>query len=57
MIGEAECKLKPLDILWQNITLQYVVIIRTQKLMYVKDQQDKTIEKIEEKEGNGCGER
>ncbi|MPN02889.1 hypothetical protein SDC9_150110 [bioreactor metagenome] len=25
--------------------------------MYVKDQQDKTIEKIEKKEGNVCGER
>ena len=57
MIGETECKLNPLDILWQNITLQYAAIIRAQKLMYVKDQQDKTIEKIEEKEGNVCGER
>lgn len=37
----------PLDLLWDNIQLQYTAIIRAQKLMYVKDQQDKTIEKIE----------
>lgn len=57
MLGETECNLNPLDILWQNITLQYAVIIRTQKLMYVKNKEDKTIEKIEEKSGNVCGER
>jgi uncharacterized protein YjcR len=37
----------PLDLLWDNIQLQYTAIIRAQKLMYVKDQKDKTIEKIE----------
>lgn len=47
----------PLDLLWDNIQLQYAAIIRAQKLMYVKDQQDKTIEKIEEKDGNVIGER
>ncbi|MEG2750842.1 phage terminase small subunit [Anaerorhabdus sp.] len=57
MLGETESNINPLDILWQNITLQYAAIIRAQKLMYVKDQEDKTIEKIEEKEGNVCGER
>ena len=36
----------PLDLLWDNIQLQYTAIIRAQKLMYVKDQQDKTVEKI-----------
>lgn len=40
----------PIDILWDNIQLQYAAIIRAQKLMHVKDQRDKTIEKIEEKE-------
>jgi len=47
----------PLDLLWDNIQLQYTAIIRAQKLMYVKDQNDKTIEKIEEKDGNVIGER
>lgn len=45
-------KLNPLDILWDNITLQYTAIIRAQRLMYVKDQQDKTIEKVGEGFGN-----
>jgi len=37
----------PLGLLWDNIQLQYTAIIRAQKLMFVKDQEDKTIEKIE----------
>jgi uncharacterized protein YjcR len=39
-------KIDPLDILWDNIMLQYTAIIRAQKLMYVKDQDDKTTTKI-----------
>lgn len=47
----------PLDLLWDNIQLQYTAIIRAQKLMYVKNQQDKTIEKIGEKSSDtGYGE-
>ena len=42
----------PLDLLWHQIQLAYAAIIRAQRIAYVKDQQDKTIEKIEEKEGN-----
>lgn len=34
----------PLDLLWDNIQLQYAAIMRAQKLMYVKDQEDKTKE-------------
>lgn len=34
----------PLNLLWDNIQLQYVAIVRAQKLMYVKDQQDRTKE-------------
>lgn len=34
----------PLDLLWDNIQLQYIGIIRAQKLMYVKNQEDKTKE-------------
>lgn len=48
---------QPIDILWDNIQLQYAAIIRAQKLMHVKDQQDKTVERIEEKIGNVSGER
>lgn len=41
-------KLDPLDILWDNIQLQYTAIIRAQRLMYVKDQEDITTTKIGE---------
>ena len=44
----------PLDLLWQ---IAYAAIIRAQRIAYVKDQQDKTIEKIEEKTGNVIGEK
>ena len=50
-------KADPLDLLWHQIQLAYAAIIRAQKIAYVKDQQDKTIEKIEEKEGNVIGEK
>ncbi len=41
-------KIDPLDILGDNIQLQYTAIVRAQKLMYVKDQQDITTTKIGE---------
>lgn len=47
----------PLDLLWHQIQIAYAAIIRAQKIAYVKDQQDKTIEKIEEKNGSITGER
>ncbi|MNW27559.1 hypothetical protein D3C74_43580 [compost metagenome] len=43
---------KPLDMLWDNIMIQYTAIIRAQQIMYVKDIDDKTIERIEEKGGD-----
>lgn len=46
----------PLDFIWDAIQIQYVAIIRSQQIMYVKDRDDKTIEKIEEKKGNVIGE-
>lgn len=49
-------KLNPLDILWDNITLQYTAIIRAQRLMYVKDQEDKTIDRVGYKKGKISGE-
>lgn len=36
----------PLDLLWDNIQLQYTAIIRAQKLMYVKDREDSTTTQI-----------
>ena len=42
----------PLDLLWDQIQLQYAAIIRAQKLAYVKDQQDKTTTKIQQKDGD-----
>ncbi len=50
-------KKDPLDILWENIQIAYAAIVRAQQIMYVKDHEDKTIEKIEEKEGNVIGEK
>jgi uncharacterized protein YjcR len=47
----------PLDVLWENIQIQYAAIIRAQQIMYVKDKKDKTVEKVEEKRGKLKGER
>lgn len=47
----------PLDLLWHQIQIAYAAIIRAQKIAYVKDQEDKTIEKVEEKKGKIIGER
>lgn len=47
----------PLDIVWENITIQYAAIIRAQQIMYVRDRDDVTTTKIEEKSGNVSGER
>lgn len=45
----------PLDLLWHQIQIAYAAIVRAQRIAYVKDQDDKTIEKIEEKVGNVIG--
>lgn len=47
----------PLDLLWDQIKLAYTAIIRAQQIMHVRDRKDKTIEKVEEKDGNVIGER
>jgi uncharacterized protein YjcR len=44
-------KSDPLDILWDNIQLQYVAIIRAQRLMFVINQEDSTKTKV----GEGTG--
>ena len=56
-IFDAVAEADPLDLLWHQIQIQYAAIIRAQKIAYVKDQHDKTIEKVEEKDGNVIGER
>lgn len=45
----------PLDVLWDQIQIAYAAIIRAQKIMYVRDQEDKTIEKVESRTGNVIG--
>lgn len=52
VIQEIEQK-DPLDILWENINIQYAAIIRAQKIMHVKSQEDLTKELKREKESNG----
>lgn len=47
----------PLEVLWDQIQIAYAAIIRAQKIMYVQDRDDKTIEKVEDKCGNVIGER
>ena len=47
----------PLDLLWDQIKLAYTAIVRAQQIMHVQDQKDKTVEKVEEKDGNVIGER
>lgn len=42
-----------MDILWENIQIAYAAIVRAQQIMYVKDREDKTIEKVEEKKSKG----
>lgn len=41
LVGNIEM-MSPLDILWENICLKYAAIIRSQQIMYVKDNNDVT---------------
>ncbi|WP_302176986.1 hypothetical protein [Megamonas funiformis] len=41
LVGAIET-MSPLDILWENICLKYAAIIRSQQIMYVKDNNDVT---------------
>lgn len=45
----------PIDLLWDNIQLQYAAIIRAQNLMYVRDQEDMTTTKIAESDSQFGG--
>lgn len=42
---------EPLELLWHQIQIAYATIIRAQRIAYVKDQQDKTVEKVGHKDG------
>lgn len=46
----------PLDVLWDQVQIAYAAIIRAQQIMYVKDRNDKTIERIGLKKGKISGE-
>lgn len=41
LVGAIET-MSPLDILWENICLKYAAIVRSQQIMYVKDNNDVT---------------
>lgn len=45
-IVEAADRLSPLDVLWHQITIQYAAIIRSQKIMHVRDSKDRTTNKV-----------
>ncbi len=45
--------LNPIDVLWQNITIQYAAILRAQQIMFVKDKSDLTKELKREKHMSG----
>ena len=47
----------PLDVLWDQIQIAYAAIIRAQKIMYVRDHDDKTIEKVGESSGDVFSEK
>lgn len=46
-----------LDILWDQIRIAYAAIIRAQQIMYVKDKEDKTVEKVGEGRGKVMSEK
>lgn len=51
-----EMPVEPLDILWDQVQIAYAAIIRAQSIMYVRDKDDKTIEKVGHKDGDAVKE-
>ena len=43
--------------MWHQIQIAYAAIIRAQRIAYVKDKDDKTIERVEERDGTVYGEK
>lgn len=56
-IVQAVEQANPLDLLWHQIQIAYAAIIRAQRIAYVKDKDDKTIERVEERDGTVYGEK
>lgn len=54
-IFDAVDNANPLDLLWHQIQISYAAIIRAQRIAYVKNQEDKTIERVEERSGSVIG--
>ena len=46
----------PLDLIWDSIQIQYAAIIRAQKIMYVKDADDRTTTQVGYTDGKVSGE-
>lgn len=46
----------PLDVLWDQIQIAYAAIIRAQQIMYVRDRDDLTTTRIQEKDGDSVTE-
>ncbi len=47
----------PLDVVWGQIQIAYAAIIRAQQIMYVRDREDKTVEKVADQTGKIIGEK
>nr|WP_297968853.1 phage terminase small subunit [uncultured Mogibacterium sp.] len=54
-IIQAVEKANPLDLLWHQIQIAYAAIIRAQRIAFVENEYDKTIEQVEAKKGNIVG--
>ena len=54
-IVQAVEKANPLDLLWHQIQIAYAAIIRAQRIAFVENEYDKTIEQVEAKKGNVIG--
>ena len=54
-IVQAVEKANPLDLLWHQIQIAYAAIIRAQRIAFVENKYDKTIEQVEAKKGNIVG--
>ena len=54
-IVQAVEKANPLDLLWHQIQIAYAAIIRAQRIAFVENEYDKTVEQVEAKKGNVIG--
>lgn len=54
-IVQAVEKANPLDLLWHQIQIAYAAIIRAQRIAFVENEYDKTVEQVEAKKGNIVG--